>query len=157
MTTFYSPVEVIEIAVKIEETGEKFYSNTAKKTKSKKLSELFQFLAGEEAKHAVTFRKLYHTIKETPYTLPYDFDEIQQYLRALIDSIFFLSSNTSYISKVTTPTALLNYALAFEKDTVLFYLEIINLVKEKDKKLVDKIIAQEKGHISKLSAMKEGL
>jgi rubrerythrin len=155
MAIFYSPVEVIEMAIKTEESGQRFYATTAKKTKSHKLSELFLFLAGEEKKHAKTFKKLYNTIKETPQSIPYDFDEIQQYLKAIIDSIFFLSGSSSYVSKLTTSQALLDFALAFEKDTLLFYLEITNLVKEKDKKLVEKIIAQEKEHIRKLSAMKE--
>jgi rubrerythrin len=157
MTTFYSPVEVIEMAVKTEQTGQEFYSNNAKKTKSKQLSELFRFLAGEEEKHAKTFKGLYRTITESPQAIAYNFDDMQLYLKAITDSKFFLGSNKalSYMSKVKTSQALLDYALAFEKETMLFYIEIGNLVKAKDKKIVDKIIAQEKEHIKKLSAMKE--
>lgn len=155
MAIFYSPVEVIEMAIKTEESGQKFYANTAKKTKSKQLSELFLFLAGEEEKHAKIFKNLYDTINESPQSLPYNFDEIQQYLKAIIDSIFFLSGSSSYVAKLKSSQALLDFALTFEKDTILFYLEISNFVKEKDKKLVDKIIACEKEHIRKLSAIKE--
>jgi rubrerythrin len=157
MAIFYSPVEVIEMAVKTEESGQKFYTNTAKKTKPKQLSELFLFLAGEEEKHAKVFRGLYRTTKESPQSIPYNFDDVQRYLQAITDSKFFLGSDKalSYISKVKTSQALLDYALAFEKETMLFYLEIGNLMKDKDKKLVDKIVAQEKEHIRKLSAMKE--
>lgn len=157
MSTFYSPVEVIEMAIKIEEMGQKFYAHTAKKTKSKPLSELFRFLANEEEKHTKIFRNLYRTISESPQSLPYNFDDVQLYLKAITDSKFFLGSNKalSYITKVKIPQRLLDYALAFEKETMLFYLEISNLVREKNKKLVDKIITQEKEHIRKLSAMKK--
>lgn len=157
MAAFYSAVELIEMALKTEETGQKFYLNTARKTKSKPLAQLLMFLANEEEKHAKTFQKLYNTIKETPQSIPYKYDELQAYLQAIIDSIFFLSSNASYISKLTTPLAILNYALAFEKDTILFYSEISNFTKDRDKKLIEKIIAQEKEHIKKLSAMKEAI
>jgi rubrerythrin len=159
MTTFYSPVEVIEMAVKTEQTGQEFYTNTSKKTKSKPLSDLFRFLASEEEKHAKAFKGLYRTISEGPQTMPFNFDDVQLYLKAITDSKFFLGSDKalSHISKVKTPQALLDYALAFEKETMLFYLEIGNLVKIKDKKLIDKIIAQEKIHIKMLSAMKEGV
>jgi rubrerythrin len=157
MTTFYSPVEVIEMAIKTEQSGQQFYSDNAKKAKQKQLSDLFRFLAGEEEKHVKTFKSLYRTITESPQTIAYNFDDMQLYLKAITDSKFFLGSNKalSYMSKVKTSQALLDYALAFEKETMLFYLEITNFIKDKDKKLVDKIIAQEKEHIKKLSAMKE--
>jgi len=157
MTTFYSAVEVIELAIKTEATGQAYYTNAAKKTKSKLLSQLFNFLACEELKHEKTFRGLYKIIKDDPQSMPFNFEEMGMYLNAITESKFFFGSDKalSFTTKAKTAKALLDYALAFEKDTMLFYLEIGNLVKEKDKKLVDKIIAQEKEHIRKLSAMKE--
>jgi rubrerythrin len=159
MPIFYSPVEVIEMAVKTEETGHKFYSQVAKKTKSKLLAQLFNFLASEELKHWKAFKKLYNTIKDDPRAMPFNLDEMSLYLKAITDSKFFLGSDKalSFISKVKTPNALLDYALAFEKETLLFYLEIINFVNRKYKTLVDKIVTQEKHHIRKLSEMKEVL
>jgi len=157
MTTFYSAIEVIEMAIKTEETGQIFYTNAAKKVKSKKLAELFKFLAGEEEKHQKIFKSLYKTIKENPEALPYNWDEASQYLQAITDSKFFLGSDKAlnYITKAKTPESLLDYALAFEKETMLFYMEILNVIKEKNKPLVNKIIAQEKEHIQRLSVMKE--
>jgi rubrerythrin len=157
MNTFYSAPEVIEMAIKTEETGQIFYTNTAKKTKSKPLAELFKFLAGEEEKHKKTFSGLYKTIKENPQTIPFNWEEVSQYLKAITDSKFFLGSNKAMasISKVKTPKTLLDFAIAFEKETMLFYIEIANFIKEKDKPLVNKIVVQEKEHIRKLSMLKE--
>lgn len=157
MTTFYSPVEVIEMAIKTEETGKEFYTNAAKKIKSKPLAELFNFLANEEMKHAKTFKSLYKTIIQTPQSIPSNWQEFSLYLKAITDSKFFLGSDKSlsFIAKSKTPKSLLDYAISFEKETMLFYLEILNFIKKKDKPLVDKIITQEKEHIKKLSTIKE--
>lgn len=159
MPIFYSPIEVIEMAVKTEKTGQQFYTQIAKKTKSKVLSQLFNYLAGEEVKHAKIYQKLYKIVKDDPHALPFDFDEMGLYLQAITDAKFFLGSDKalSYITKVKTPNALLNYALQFEKETMLFYLEILNLVKKQYKPLINKIIVQEKEHIRKLSAIKESV
>jgi len=157
MPIFYSPVEVIEMAVKTEETGQKFYSQVAKKTKSKTLAILFNFLASEELKHLRTYKKLYNIIKDDPRAMPYNLDEMGLYLQAITDSRFFLGSDKalSSISKVKSPKALLEYAIQFEKETMLFYIEILNMIDKKNKSLVSSIIIQEKHHIRKLSSMKE--
>jgi len=157
MPIFYSPVEVIEMAVRTEKTGQKFYSETAKKTKSKILGALFSFLALEELKHEKTYKKLYNIIKEDPRTMPYNLDEMGLYLQAITDSKFFLGSNKalSAIAKVKTPKALLDYAIQFEKETMLFYIEILNMINSKNKPLVQSIITQEKHHIRKLTSMKD--
>jgi rubrerythrin len=157
MPIFNSPVEVIEMAVKTEQTGQKFYSQVAKKTKSKILAQLFNFLASEELKHEKTYKKLYNIIKDDPRAMPYNLDEMGLYLQAITDSKFFLSSDKALnsISKVKTPKALLDYAIQFEKETMLFYLEILNMINEKNKPIVDRIIIQEKHHIRKLTSMKQ--
>ncbi|MEO0075187.1 MAG: ferritin family protein [candidate division WOR-3 bacterium] len=159
MPIFYSPIEVIEMAIKTEKTGNAFYTNAATKTKSKILSELFTYLAKEETKHEKTYSKLYKTIKDDPRALPFDLDEIRLYLQAITDSKFFEGPDKalSYITKAKTPKSLLDFALQFEKETMLFYLEILNMVKSEHKHLVEKIISQEKQHIKKLSAMKESI
>lgn len=159
MPIFYSPIEVIEMAVKTEKTGQEFYTNAAKKTKSKILSNLFNYLAGEEIKHEKIYKNLSNIVKDDPRALPFDLDEMGLYLQAITDSKFFLGSDKalSHIAKVKTPDALLDYALQFEKETMLFYIEILNLVKKQYKPLVDKIIVQEKEHIRKLSTIKESI
>ncbi len=157
MTVFYSPIEVIEMAIKTEETGKDFYFKAAKKTKVKSLAKLFNFLATEELQHQKTFQGLYRTIKDNPQAMPFDLDEMGLYLKAITDSKFFLGSDKalSFIAKAKLPKTLLEYAIQFEKETMLFYTEILNLISKKNKPLVNSIITQEKHHIRKLSVLKE--
>ncbi|MEO0091823.1 MAG: ferritin family protein [candidate division WOR-3 bacterium] len=159
MQTFYSAVEVIEMAIKTEETGFAFYTNAAKTTRPKSLASLFAKLAQEEKKHKKFFNDLFQIVKHGPATIPFDWEETGLYLKAITDSKFFLGKDKalSLIKRVRTPKALLDYALSFEKETLLFYSEIKNFVKLDEQDIVSKIIEQEKEHIRKLSQEKQAL
>ncbi|MDH5185439.1 MAG: ferritin family protein [bacterium] len=159
MAVFYSAVEVIEMAIKTEEAGKTFYGGVAKNTDNAKLKELFAFLAGEEEKHKQVFSDLYQTIKESPASVPYDWAEMSLYLKAITDSKFFLGKDKAInlVKEAKTPEQALDFALGFERDTMLFYTEIMTIVSEKNRDLIAKIVAQEKSHIRQLQALKEGL
>ena len=159
MAIFYSATEVIEMAIKTEESGRKFYQGFAKKTKSPKLKQLFEFLASEEIKHKRNFTDLYKTIKDSPQSVPYNWEEMSLYLKAITESRFFLGQTKSInlVKIAKTSKQALDFALGFERDTLLFYTEIISIVSAANRRLVEKIVAQEKNHIRQLQLMKESL
>lgn len=136
-----------------------FYRGFAKKTKNAKLKQLFEFLAGEELKHKRIFTDLYKTIKDNPKSVPYNWEEMSLYLKAITESRFFLGKTKSInLAKASkTSKQALDFALGFERDTLLFYTEIISIVAVKNRAVVNKIIAQEKGHIRQLQTLKENL
>ena len=157
MPVFYSAVEVIEMAIKTEESGKIFYDEVAKKTNNKDLKQLFEFLAGEEVKHKQIFSDLYQTIKDSPQSIPYNWEEMGLYLKAITESKFFLGEGKAInlVKEAKTPEQSLDFALGFERDTMLFYTEIMSIVAEKNRELVSKIVVQEKSHIRQLQEMKE--
>ena len=159
MAIFYSATEVIEMAIKTEESGMTFYRRFAKKTKNVQLKQLFEFLAGEEVKHKKIFANLYTKIKDSPQSIPYNWEEMSLYLKAITESRFFLSKTKSInlVKEAKTPKQALDFALGFEQDTLLFYTEIVSIVSAANRRLVEKIVAQEKNHIRQLQLMKESL
>ena len=159
MAIFYSAVEVIEMAIKTEESGMIFYRGVARKTKNPKLKQLFEFLAGEEIKHKQIFTELYKTITDSPQSVPYNWEEMSFYLKAITESRFFLgkSKAINLVKTAKTPKQALDSALGFERDTLLFYTEILSIVNETNRRLVGKIVTQEKNHIRQLQLMKESL
>ena len=56
--TIFSIRDVFDIAVKIEERGEKFYRETAKVISKAEVKELFEKLADEEVAHKKIFRQM---------------------------------------------------------------------------------------------------
>jgi len=69
MSSVFSGPEIIEMAIRTEENGQKFYNGYAERSKVEGVKSLFSFLADEEKKHIEDFNKLYEIVKETGETM----------------------------------------------------------------------------------------
>lgn len=159
MAVFFSGDEIIQMAVKTEETGYTFYQMAAQNAKSEKLKDLFNYLAKAELRHKETYLGLMGMIDESPQGVPVDWDELGLYIKAMTDSSFFLGGDKSInmASKAADDKKAIDFALAFEKDTILFFYQLADLLKKQDKPVVEKVIQEEKVHIKQLSEMKKTL
>ena len=159
MTIFFSMQEVIEMAVTTERSGQSFYQNASKLARKNNLKELFQYLAEEEEKHLKTFQGFYDTLKKKAEITPYNWEEAKLYLEALVDSKFFASPEKAInlAKEAKDELEVIYAAIDFEKDTLLFFYQILDMIRSQEQELVKKIIEQEKKHIQRLSAMKSKL
>lgn len=152
----FSGKEILEMAVRIEENGYKFYIEAAKATRSKDLKELFNLLAEEETQHIKTFMGLHRLISGgEPSDQEYDteFQEATLYLKAIADTEVFTNPNKGkeMARKVSGEEEALQIAIDMEKDSLLFYYELQRMIRDKDKPVLDNIIEQEKEHVRKLT------
>lgn len=149
----YSISEVIEQAVQTEKLGYQFYTTMADRFREDTgLKKLFETLAAKELVH----EKMFLELKEISGTVePEGWDEVSQYLRAIVESEFFLGSHKSLpdLKQVNTVESAVNFAMGFEKETLLYFHTIREVIKEKD--VVDEIINEEKSHIMWLSRFRE--
>jgi rubrerythrin len=78
-------------------------------------------------------------------------------MRTILESEFFLSKNKSLPSmeKIKTVEDAVNFALGFEKETLLYFYGIMSAVKERE--VVEEIINEEKSHIMWLSTFRSSL
>lgn len=159
MSIFFSMREVIEMAIATERSGQAFYQNASRLARENSLKELFQYLAEEEEKHLKTFQNFYNTLKEKPEITPYNWEEAKLYLEALVDSKFFASPEKAInmAKEAKSELEAINSAINFEKDTLLFFYQISEMIKSQEQELVKKIIEQEKEHIQRLSTIKSKL
>jgi len=151
----YSIREVIEQAVQTEKLGFQFYTAMALKFEAESsLKELFETLASKEIEHEKTFAKLKENIGNEPLE---NWDEASQYLRAIVESEFFLGKNKALPSLGHLKSAgdAVHFAMEFEKETILYFLGLKHAVKDKD--IVEQIIDEEKSHIMWLSDLKKKL
>jgi rubrerythrin len=149
----YSISEVIEQAVQTEKLGYQFYTTMADRFKSDGgLKKLFGTLAAKEQVHEKRFSELKDI---TGGTEPDGWEEASQYLRAIVESEFFLGKHKSLpdLKHVQTVEAAVDFAMGFEKETLLYFHTIRDAVKEKD--VVDEIINEEKSHIMWLNAFRK--
>ena len=142
--------EVFEIAEQIERNGAKFYRTAAEKIKDTNKKQLLVNLAKMEDEHEQTFKALRSKLS-TDEKIQTTFDpqgESERYLRALADTRIFYE-------KDVIPTSLkdiLKFAITTEKDSIVFYLGLKEVVPvHLGKQKLDDIIKEEMGHISLLS------
>jgi rubrerythrin len=143
--TIFSVREVIEQAIQTEKTGNEFYAAMAKKFhENNELKKLFETLAAQEIKHEQVFIALKNKIKDEA---PEGWDEVALYLKAIVDSEFFLGKDKSLsaVRNVNSSAEAIKFALGFERETLLYYYGLRDMIQEK--KVVDDIIKEEKSHI----------
>ncbi len=151
----YSADELLEMALKIEEDGEKFYTFLSEKLEDDRKKELFSYLAGQEREHAETFKELSKGLVEE--IDPSFWEEASKYIRSIVENKIFPSlEEMKEKSKNMTLNQLLDFAISIEKETVIFYEELYDMVREKkSKEILSKIIREEVSHVRKLSLLKE--
>ena len=150
MSIDFNADEVFEIAEQIERNGARFYRSVAQNITETDKKQLLIDLAEMEDEHEQTFKSLRSKLS-TDEKVQTTFDpngDSEKYLRALADTRVF------YEREVDTSSfkEILKSAITAEKDSIVFYLGIKDVVPAhlgKDK--LDDIIKEEMSHISLLS------
>lgn len=155
-TNTFNAFEIFEIAEQIERNGAKFYSKAAQSITDPKVRQTLLNLAAMEEEHEKIFADMRNKLlyKERQITPFQPLSEIAQYLRALADShVFDLKKDLSrrLTGRQTIPD-IIEIALTAEKDSIVFYLGLKNLIApEAGAEKVDAIIREEMNHISSLT------
>jgi rubrerythrin len=158
MGMMLSSEEVFSLAMEIEKSGHAYYSTIADSAEFANVSELFTFLAEQEIAHYRYFEKL----KETAPELVVDAEEWEQtseYIRATTESRFFIGKDRAIqlAKSATTAIEAVDYAIGFEKDTLLYFFELHNVSPPESKKSAMEIVEEEKRHVKMLSKKREEL
>jgi rubrerythrin len=153
--SLFEPSEVFQFAIRIEENGETYYRQMAKKLDDKTVKDLFVMLAEEEAKHKKVYETLVSKIESYQPAESYP-GEYFEYLRAYADNIIFDPKTLDEkISSISNTESALNFAIDNEVASILYYHDIKNLVPENSRPQIDKIIEEERRHYVKLTNIKK--
>lgn len=149
----YSATEIMEMAVQTEKGGKLFYETVAEQTKDDNLKGLFSYLAGEENKHIRVFEDIAKTIKVAADETPADWEEVALYLKAVTDSRYFLGPDKalSLAKDARSTSQAVKLALAFEKETLVFYLEATDMVPALNRPAIERLVREERAHVRKLT------
>ncbi|MFW5972024.1 MAG: ferritin family protein [Bacillota bacterium] len=142
----YNAVEVIEMAKDIEKRGYDFYTNQAEKTDNEELKELFIKLASDEQDHYNRFVKLGENITEsTKNEAEYVYEpDVSAYLDAIVEFSVFPKEEGVAIKDIVDAIQIAIYA---EKDSILFYQEMLKNNKGEAARVIEKLIDEEKQHL----------
>lgn len=150
----YNINEIIEMAIRTERLGFQFYTSMSEKfKKDAELVKLFTTLASKEKTHEKVFTELQDLVAKSG-TEAVEWEEVSNYMRAFVESQFFLGKGKALPSMdhLRSVKDAVQFALGFEKETLLYFMELRKIVKEKE--MVDEIINEEKSHIMWLAAFK---
>jgi rubrerythrin len=144
---YYSGQEIIDIAVRIEENGNEFYTAAAEMISgSSDIKGLFFDLAEKEILHISIFQMLAE--KFDAESFDFEAQDASDYINHLAESHIFgkPDSGKALAKSIKSPREGLEIAFKFENDSVAFYTELLKHTRSDSKKLVQQIIDEEKEH-----------
>jgi rubrerythrin len=149
--------EILEFAVYIEERGYEFYVGAMKKFSEPEATRLFQYLADEEFKHEKVFNKLMQQGGDAKKAVPDP--EFQAYLREYCKAHVLGDQEAiaEKLARLSTLQDILDLAMDFEKDSIVFFSELRELYAKGQAGPVEKIIREEMGHLRTIFQMKQRL
>lgn len=141
---------VLEIAEMIEKNGAEFYQNNAHRMRDPLCKTLLLDLAQMEREHQALYASLRVRVRDDQSLVaafgPHD--QRYWYLKALADARVFFDLK----GDPKTMTEILKRGITAEKESIIFYLGIKDLmVSEQGKEDVNKIIREEMSHLILLS------
>ena len=145
----FSIREVIDLAIQIEKNGEQYYRDAIKKISNPSLQSMLEWLADEEGKHQSWFSERKQRLETEEDDL-----EMEEMGRDILQGILgdqSFSLKEADLSKIDGVEALIQLAVEFEKDSILFYEMIGSFIEDREtSEKLNEIIAEENRHIELL-------
>ncbi len=145
----FSGLEIIKMAISMEEEGMAYYTNGAKYTDSELKDFLLQ-AAAQEKIHKEKFLTLYNNLAEKKENMEEDYlfdSDVSAYLKALVENQVFDKKAQPEDAFKDIKSAAAN-ALKAEETTVALYSKMLEGAKYNDmKEMLSILIAEEKAHV----------
>ena len=145
----FSALEIIDLAIKLENNGEAVYRDAIGKVSNPGLVPLLEWMADEEVKHAEWFADLKHNL-ETKNQNPFAEEMSRELFNEMLGEKNFSLKDVDF-SSIENLEELIAVFIEFEKDSIIFYEVLKPFVEDPDaRKYLQKIIEEEKHHIDRL-------
>jgi len=154
MTIHFNADEVFQMAEQIERNGAKFYRIAAERTGDESPRQLLQDLAAMEVRHEKIFAEMRSELTEDERKATFDPEgEAAAYLNAMADGhVFDLRDPSTRLTGKESLDELFRIAIGLEKDSIVFYVTMTDLVPSRlGRKEINGIITEEQKHIALLS------
>ncbi|MCF8143550.1 MAG: ferritin family protein [Deltaproteobacteria bacterium] len=149
--------EMLDMAVRIEHQGLKFYEACQASQADPEVKEVFKYLMDQEKAHARVFSHMREELRED-YTLPESYPgEMRNYLDAFVKGEVFEDPGQAGEkgSEMKDPVEAVDFGLEIEKASILFYSGMKQYVRASEVRNVDRIIAEEQQHVKRLLSLRK--
>jgi len=151
----FSGAELLNIAIGIERRGVVFYDILSKSSEDALARDAFGYLANMEREHIQIFQGMLG--EAGSYQFPEgSAGEYAAYFEALVENAVFTDDaiTSQLATRAKNALEALELAIASEKDSILFYYEMRDIMPKQAQLIVNKIITEEKSHLLKLTELK---
>ncbi|MDI6851845.1 MAG: ferritin family protein [bacterium] len=146
----FTKSEIINIAIAIEESGFEFYKE-AENIVPKDLKEVFHFLSKEELKHKETFEEILRGLKGSREIRIND-EDYEDYVKAIGQiAVFKKNKLQEKIRTLDTPEKIIIFAIEMETTSINYYNFLLEVETEKNRSLLNQILAEERKHLATLT------
>lgn len=152
-----SGAEIFEIAMELEEAGRVFYETLAETSQDDQLVAVCRELAEQESRHYKLFKKMGEELVQRPAARPLTWDELIFAQILIEENVLSDPDAAREAASGGDIVAVLDTAIRIEKDSVLFYSEILSEVEEEDASAIQEIIDEEKRHVRALIEAKKAI
>lgn len=155
MAINYNADEIFEMAIKAEKNAAKMYSDLAEKHEDPEVKEELKKLADMERDHKQIFTKMREELPEDQRNAIFDpNDDAAKYLQAIADAE--VAEGSPEVAEGMTGKEsfkdIIKLAIQLEKQAILFYMGIRDMVPERlGKDKVQEVIREEQSHVVSLS------
>ncbi len=163
MADQFNAEEVLTMAVEIERNGQDFYNSASNAVDDGQVATLLSDLAKWESTHEALFQSMREQLdqEEREQTAIDPDDEACLYLKVMADDHVFRQNAAESVEEMVkgkNTMEIVDLALRFEKDSLLFFMGMERLVTPRlGRDRIYKIIDEEIGHISYLEKHKRRL
>ena len=158
MSIVFSSDELLNIAIGIERRGMTFYDIMAKSTDNDVARAIFEGLVNMEREHINIFEDMMDEVDRQPAPES-PRQGYSDYIRALIDDAVFTDDmiTSEMATQADSDIKAIELAISAEKDSILFYYEMKDLMPPKALPVIERVIAEEKLHLQQLTDVKKRL
>jgi len=145
----YSPGEILNLAMLIEENGENFYLDVASLTKDGRIKLLLEQLAKKESEHRKRFLELKRVVDEA--YRPDAVEKISRFLTAKALGTKLFSLEPKELNSIGSLEEAIQLAMTLEEDSIIFYELLKTLSNRSDPiQILEQIIEEEQSHLALL-------
>lgn len=153
----FSADEVYQIAMEMEQTGQVFYEALAAGSDRSDVANLLRRLAAQEQDHYKQFARLRAQLATRPVSHALSEDEMDFAQALVTDRMIPNPQEARRIASEGSVRAALDMAINVEKDSILFYSEVLQAIDPQEAPAIREIIQQEKTHAQDLMIARRNL
>ena len=145
----FSSADIIDLAIQIEKNGERVYRDALEGVQDQSVASMLQWLADEEVEHAKWFSELKKGVRKVPVDQRLE-DMGRNILQGILGEESFSLKEADF-QNLGSMEKLINLAIEFERDTVLFFEMFESFLEHRESlEHLNKVIEEERRHIQVL-------